>query len=359
MRIEIDATSLLLRSAGIKNYTYHWIRHLQSTAANGDTVRAFPFLGDLGALNHDGSNIGRLGTLTRVATLLTVNRVPLIDLIARNAQVFHASNQVRKPPTRTALTATVHDLTCWLMPELHTAANVQADENFSNQIFKRARGLIAVSESTRQDAIRVLKIDPGRIRTIHSGISDVFFDAPPTPKHKPYILFVGTIEPRKNLDTLLDAYEGLRKDLREAFDLIVAGPAGWASEKTLARLNSGLPGVRYTGYVAEKDLPGLTAGATVFAYPSLYEGFGFPVAQAMAARVAVLTSDNSCLPEVAGPGALCVDPRSATELTHALERLLEDDAFRAQLAKAGRRHSERYRWDVCARQSWDFFRGIL
>lgn len=359
MKIEIDATSLLLRSAGIKNYTYHWIRHLQSTAAPGDTVTAFPFLGDLGALNHDGSNIGRLGTLTRIATLLTVNRLPLIDLVTpSNAQVFHASNQVRKPPTRTALTATVHDLTCWLMPELHTAANVQADENFSNQILKRARGLIAVSENTRQDAIRVLKINPDRIRTIHSGIADVFFDAPPTPKQKPYILFVGTIEPRKNLDTLLDAYAGLRSDLREAFDLIVAGPAGWASEKTMARLNSGLPGIKYTGYIAEKDLPGLTAGAAVFAYPSLYEGFGFPVAQAMAARVAVLTSNNSCLPEVAGPGALCIDPKSPAELTHALERLLEDASFRAQLAQAGRHFAERYRWNECAKQSWDFFKAL-
>ena len=359
MRIEIDATSLLLRSAGIKNYTYHWIRHLQATSAPGDTVTAFPFLGDLGALNHDGSNIGRFGTLARIATLLTVNRVPLIDLVTSNAQVFHASNQIRKPPARMALTATVHDLTCWLMPELHTAANVQADENFANQILKRARGLIAVSENSRQDAIRVLNVHPDRIRTIHSGIADEFFDAPPgPPKQKPYILFVGTIEPRKNLDTLLDAYEGLRKDLRHEFDLLVAGPAGWAAEKTMARLNGGIQGVHYIGYVAEKDLPGLTAGATVFAYPSLYEGFGFPVAQAMAAGVAVLTSNNSCLPEVAGPGAVCVDPRSAAGLTHALERLLEDQPFRAQLGQAGRQFAERYRWEHCARRSWDFFKRL-
>ena len=358
MRIEIDATSLLLRSAGIKNYTYHWIRHLQATAASGDSVTAFPFLGDLGALNHDGSNIGRFGTLARIATLLTVNRLPLIDLVTSNAEVFHASNQIRKPPARMALTATVHDLTCWLMPELHTAANVQADENFAQQILKRARGLIAVSENTRQDAIRVLKVPPDRIRTIHSGISDVFFDAVPTPKQKPYILFVGTIEPRKNLDVLLDAYSALRKDLREAFDLVVAGPAGWASETTMARLNSGIPGVRYTGYVAERDLPGLTAGAAVFAYPSLYEGFGFPVAQAMAAGVAVLTSNNSCLPEVAGPGAICVDARSAAEITQALQRLLEDPPFRARLGLLGRQYAERYRWDQCARQSWAFFQGV-
>lgn len=359
MRIEIDATSILLRSAGIKNYTYHWIRHLQLMAGPGDVVTAFPFLDNLGELNHDGSNIGRAGTLMRIATLLTVNRVPVIDWVVRRGDLFHASNQVRKPPTRVALTATVHDLTCWLSPELHTADNVRADKSFADQILKRARGLIAVSENTRQDAIRLLGVKPGNIRTIYSGISNLFFDAEATPRAKPYILFVGTVEPRKNLDTLLDAYEGLRKDLREAFDLVIAGPAGWASEKTMARLNSKLPGVHYIGYVAEKELPGLTAGAAVFAYPSLYEGFGFPVAQAMAARVAVLTSNTSCLPEVAGPGALCVDPRSAGELTHALERLLSDPLFRRQLGKAGRQRAERYRWDECAERSLDFFRDVL
>ena len=359
MRIEIDATSLLLRSAGIKNYTYYWIRHLIATAATGDSVSAFPFLGDLGDLNHDGSNIGRLGTLARVATLLTVNRVPLIDLVsAAGADVFHASNQVRRPPSKKALTATVHDLTCWLMPELHTAANVRADQFFSERILKRARGLIAVSENTRQDAIRVLGVNPEIVRTIHSGIAEVFFDAAATPRHKPYILFVGTIEPRKNLDALLDAYAALAPALREAFDMVIAGPAGWASEKTMARLQNGLPGVCYSGYVAERDLPGLTAGAAVFAYPSLYEGFGFPIAQAMAAGVAVVTSNTSCLPEVAGPGAICVDPRSVAELAAALTQLLENSTVRASIAEAGREFAERYRWHRCAQLSWEFFRGL-
>jgi len=358
MRIEVDATSLLLRSAGVKNYTYHWINHLRAQARPGDSVTAFPFLRDLGALNHDGSNISELATLPRIATLYAVNHLPLIDQFVKGADVFHASNQVRKPPTRIPLTATVHDLTCWLMPELHTPANVRADKSFAGQILRRARGLIAVSENTRQDAIKLLGVKPESVHTIHSGISEAFFDAQPTPKQKPYILFVGTIEPRKNLDTLLDAYAALRPDLKDAYDLVVAGPAGWASEKTLARLSNHTPGVHYTGYIQEADLPGLTAGATVFAYPSLYEGFGFPIAQAMAARVAVVTSNTSCLPEVAGPGALCVDPKSPAELKKALETLLENAELRQSLATQGRAWAERYRWQTCAQQSWDFFKKI-
>ena len=146
--------------------------------------------------------------------------------------------------------------------------------------------------------------------------------------------------------------------MRDQYDLVIAGPAGWASEQTMARLSSQPRGVHYIGYIREKDLPGLTAGAAVFAYPSLYEGFGFPVAQAMAARVPVLTSTTSCLPEVAGPGALCVDPRSPSELSYALERLLESADFRTQLASGGRARAERYRWQTCALESWEFFHSV-
>jgi glycosyltransferase involved in cell wall biosynthesis len=116
--------------------------------------------------------------------------------------------------------------------------------------------------------------------------------------------------------------------------------------------------VRYLGYVAEDELPGLTAGATAFLYPSLYEGFGFPVAQAMAAGVPVITSNTSCLPEVAGEGALFVDPRSSAEIQAALEKLLTSPLLREQLRTAGAARARQYRWDACARQSLEFFRRL-
>src|SRR5262249_22059380 len=160
-----------------------------------------------------------------------------------------------------------------------------------------------VSENTRQDAIRILGIAPERIETIHSGVAEEYFDAAPTARAKPYVLCVGTIEPRKNITALLDAWLALASDLRDQFELVIAGPVGWHGEPTLARITAE---ATWLGYVPEAELAGLTAGATLLAYPSLYEGFGFPVAQAMAARVAVLTSNNSCLPEVTAGGALLV-----------------------------------------------------
>ena len=126
----------------------------------------------------------------------------------------------------------------------------------------------------------------------------------------------------------------------------------------MARLQSGEPGVHYLGYVAEKEMPSLTAGATAFVYPSLYEGFGFPVAQAMAAGVPVVTSNTSCLPEIAGDGALFIDPKSNAELGAALERLLDSPSLRRELATRGRARATRYRWKECARKSLDFFHHL-
>jgi alpha-1,3-rhamnosyl/mannosyltransferase len=245
-------------------------------------------------------------------------------------------------------------MTTRLMPELHTAANLRADESLAKNVFAQASRLIAISENSRQDAARLLGLDAERIEVIYPGVPEVYFGAQARPSERPYVLYVGTIEPRKNVDTLLDAWETFR--LRGDFDLIIAGASGWAGEKTLARLAARPKGVRYLGYVPEDELPGLTAGASAFIYPSLYEGFGFPVAQAMAAGVPVITSNTSCLPEVAGGCALLVDPRSAAEIQSALDKLLTSTELRRELGAAGMARARReYRWNVCARKSLEFF----
>ena len=356
MRILIDATSLLLRSAGIKTYTYHWIQHLWQQAGN-EQILTFPRIGKLAPLNHERSILSPAQTYPRLALLYAANLLPAVPLLrwmTSKVDVFHVSTQIWYPPRNTRLTATIHDMTGRLMPELHIPANVQAEASFAQNVLHRADRLIAVSENTRADAVRVLGLDPARVEVIYSGISEVYFDAAATPAARPYVLSVGTIEPRKNIDTLLDAWEGFR--LRDEFDLVIAGATGWASEKTLARLRANPRGVRYLGYVQEDELPGLTAGATAFIYPSLYEGFGFPVAQAMAARVPVITSNTSCLPEIAGDGALLLDPRSPAEIQAALEKLLTSPELQQRLRTAGRAHAEQYRWETCARRSLEFFR---
>lgn len=355
-KVLVDAASLLLRSAGVKNYTFHWLRALEQQAPG--MFDAYPFLGtSLGALNHDGSNFSLSATVPRIAALQFFNKVMPAALtpFVRKYALFHVSNQVKHPPPGVPVSATVHDMTCWLLPETHTAANRQADEAFADRVLRRARGLIAVSEHTRQDAIRILDLNPDRIRTIYSGVPEAYFDATPAVRSKPYVLYAGTIEPRKNVDLLLNAFA----TLDSGHELLIAGPEGWNSAHTMERLRgNAVPNVRYLGYVPEADMPGLFAGATAFVYPSLYEGFGFPVAQAMAARVPVVTSNASCLPEVAGGGALTVDPRSEAELAAALSRVIGDASLRRSLAAAGRERAELYRWETCARQSIAWFREL-
>jgi alpha-1,3-rhamnosyl/mannosyltransferase len=354
MRITVDATSTLVRSAGVKNYIWHWVRHLREQGAD---ISAFPFVEDFGRLDHEGSALSRPATMVRFGLIKAMNEIgfPPLDWLIGDTDVFHATNLLRRSPHHACLTATIHDLTCWLMPEVHTPGNVKADREFADRILRRADGLIAVSENTRQDAIRLLGIAPGRIRTIYSGVADEFFDAAPQNRTRPYALYVGTIEPRKNLDTLLDAWALLTPSLRAEYELVIAGPCGWNSEKTLARIERE---AAYVGYVPEADLPGLTAGATAFVYPSLYEGFGFPVAQAMAACVPVLTSNNSCLPEITGDTAILVNPMSASGIAAALTKMLESASLREDLAARGRRRADLFRWEKCVTESLQFFHSV-
>ncbi len=368
MHVAIDAIPLLLRSAGVKTYVYHWVRALLEQA-EGRRLSMFPAIPALGACEHERSMLGRPATMARMAYLQLANRTPLpvIDWFGPRADLFHCSHQLLAPPRKPRLTATIYDLTCWLVPETHKPSNVAYAKRFAELVLKRAGGLIAISENTRSDAVRILRLDPERIAVVYPGVPDEYSDVPCDAIEAArrrygipgrYLLFVGTIEPRKNVPVLLDAYEQLPRSLRDEAALVVAGPAGWRDSGTLARLESGAAGVRYLGYVPEADLPGLMTGASAFVYPSLYEGFGFPLAQAMAAGVPSITSCTSCLPEVAGDAALIVDPHSPAELAGALERLLTSPALAADLSLRARARARQYRWDVAALQSWRFFEKV-
>jgi glycosyltransferase involved in cell wall biosynthesis len=368
MRICIDATSLLLRSAGVKNYIYRWVEAMQRDCPQHE-VTTFPLIGGIGDLNHEASVLSLWQTLPRLALLHLVNVRfnPAIDFLTANVDVFHASNQVRNPPRKTKLTGTLYDMTCLLMPQNHTPGNVKAEQNFANRVLKRADGLIAISEHTKRDTVQLLQIDPRKITVIYPGVPDVFFHVGEAQRNaaiekykltKPFALFVGTVEPRKNIDILLDAYEQLPRDVREQFELIAVGPLGWAAGSTVQRLRN-TTGVRHLGYVPEHDLPGITAAAGVFVYPSLYEGFGFPVAQSMAAGVPIITSNVSSLPEVARDAAILVSPQSASELRDAMMRLFTSPSERERLVVRGREIAKEYTWTNAAVQSARFFEGLF
>ncbi len=363
----VDCSPLLLRSAGVKTYLYHWVRAL--CAQSPESIRTFLAPADRGRLDHDGGP--RIHPL-KIAALVALSRLPefVSDMAVPQCDVFHISSLLRRVPSRPRLSTTLHDLTAWILPECHMPANVTAEKEFADRVLKRASGIMADSESTKRDAIRILGIDPEKITVVYLGVPPEYFSAPEESVDRvktayklarPYFLFVGTIEPRKNVDTLLAAWDGMSPSFRRENDLVIAGMAGWRAEVTMRRLlqaEHDESGIRYLNYVPEADLPGLTAGARAFVYPSLYEGFGIPVAQAMAAGCPVITSNVSSLPEVAGDAALLIDPRSTEELRSAMAEIDESPDLRMRLAGEGRARSQCFKWETAAAESLRYFAGL-
>ena len=361
----------------MKTYLYHFARNLVRQAG-GHRVNVYPFLDWFGGIDlldprrplyHEGSMAGRYSTTARLlfVNLMNKGRHSSLNWFTPGADLFYATNHVRNPPTNKKLTTTLTDLTTWTVPESHPASHREMEDSFVKRVVLRSDAVIAISESTRNDLIRLFDFPPEKVEVIYPGFSDGFFHTDPQTVaatrsnyglDEPYILHVGTIEPRKNIDALLDAYERLKPSLRKEFPLVLIGSVGWADKATVARIESPPENVRYLGYVPEEDLPNLTAGATVCVYPSLYEGFGLPVPQAMAAGTPVLTSNVSSLPEIAGDAALLVDPRSADEIVAGLERLLLSPSLREELIDKGRRQARRFDWGESAKQTWRFFERI-
>jgi glycosyltransferase involved in cell wall biosynthesis len=245
---------------------------------------------------------------------------------------------------------TIHDLTYKRFPELLQKETLINLEHHMQRELAHADAAICVSESTRQDLLAFYDIDPSRAVTILSGlsISDTRHPTPDTlPKN--YILFVSTIEPRKNLDVLLDAFSRLRARGAYGGALVVVGRVGWKSESLIPRLRA--PGVHHLDYVPPPQLASIYRNAELFVFPSIYEGFGFPLLEAMAYGIPSIAARSSSLPEIGGDAALYFSPRNVVELESQMERVLTDAALRAQLSAAGIARAAQFRWDVAAEQT--------
>jgi alpha-1,3-rhamnosyl/mannosyltransferase len=227
----------------------------------------------------------------------------------------------------------------------------------------RAGGFVCNSNATRDDLIERFPRLAGRTAVVPLGVDPSFATAAAgdvPARHGldgAYVLAVGTREPRKNLARLLRAFVGLPSELRERYTLAVAGKVGWGDEET-DRLASTHPDIALLGYVDDDDLPALYAGATTFAFPSLAEGFGLPVIEAMAAGTPVLTSNRSSLVEVAGHAARLVDPYEVESIRAGLAELLSDTALREGLARRGPERAAEFTWTRTARETLDYLRSV-
>lgn len=283
--------------------------------------------------------------------------------------VLHTPNYILMPFDGPALT-TVHDLSALNYPETHPIERVRFLDRHLPRTLERADRVLTDSEFIANEIHSKLSVPREKLRVVPLGVDPSYR---PRPLHElsdvlarhsleadGYLLVVATQEPRKNLARLARAYSALPAALRARYPLVIVGARGWLNaelERTLAPLEAN-GSARRLGYVTEADLPLIYAGARGFAFPSIYEGFGLPVLEALASGVPVLTSNVSSMPEVAADIALAINPLDEDELRMGLERLLDDNVFRLDSAARGITHAARFPWSRCVDETIAVYREI-
>lgn len=276
----------------------------------------------------------------------------------------HTLPLVRKPGLKTVVT--VHDLGSEYLPAMHQLKQVLYLKMMTHFQLKSATKIIAVSKTTRDDLVRKVGIDPKEIEVIYEGYDKQSFSAHknkfkvPSSKLKVdtlvnslsnYFLFVGTIQPRKNLERVILAFYKIYKNYNN-YKLVIAGSKGWLSDSiySLPKELGIEDRVKFLGYVSEKDLAALYSRAIALLFPSLFEGFGLPILEAQACGCPVITSNISSMPEVAGKGAVLVNPYEVEDIIRAMERV-QGTGYRVQLIKKGFDNVKRFSWEKCARET--------
>jgi glycosyltransferase involved in cell wall biosynthesis len=280
--------------------------------------------------------------------------------------VFHSPNYTLPFTLPCPSVVTVHDL-AFMDRRFHKTRLRLYLTLLTKLSLRRADHVIAVSEYTKRQVEAYFPFLKGRVSVVYSGLDPSFVGTPSTNgngtsggRSKPYILFVGSIEPRKNLPRLIRAFERAMSDTDLPHELVLCGPLGWrygAVEEAFRR-SPLRERIRRTGYVPSADLPSLYAGADLLAYPSLDEGFGFPVLEAMASGTPVVTSDRSSLPEVAGGAAVTVSPSDEGAIADAISTVLTDRDLANNLAERGRVRASEFTWDRAASQTIDIYRRV-
>ncbi|MBC7251223.1 MAG: glycosyltransferase family 4 protein [Anaerolineae bacterium] len=356
MLIGIDASrAARARRTGTENYALHLIRGLLALDRR-NRYRLYFDRAPLPELFPPGPNweprvipFPRLWTHARLSWEMARRSPDVLFVPAHVLPLVH--------PKRTVVT--VHDLGYRYYPTAHRPLDRFYLDLSTRYHARVATHILADSQATRGDLIREYGADPERITVVYPGVDeslrrmDEAVIATARAKYGipgEYVLYIGTLHPRKNLVRLVEAFAALKS---ETVSLVIAGQKGWLYDSIFARVREvGLAErVLFTGYVADADLPALLSGARVFAFPSLYEGFGFPVLEAMACGVPVVCSHASSLPEVAGDAALLVDPLDTAAWAAALERALVDEELRADLVRRGYVQVRRFSWRNAAEET--------
>jgi len=293
--------------------------------------------------------------------------VPL-DRLVPGFDLFHGLNFLLPPLSRAAGVVTVHDLNFLVNPRW---APVELGRFLRRAVpasVRRANLVVADSRATAADIVRLLKADPARVRVVYGGV-ELLSTLPPADGlldafglEPGFILFIGRVEPRKNLPGLIAAYNLLRQKYPDtARPLVIVGAPGWLYDDFLAALAASpfRADIRWLRGLSDAEVAALLGQAGVLVYPSFYEGFGLPVLEAMAAGVPVVTSNRASLPEVAGDAAWLVDPEDPAAMAEAVHAALTDEAARARAIAAGRARAANFTWEAAAETLLEAYREVL
>jgi len=367
MKIGIDISQIVFQGTGVAQYTKKLVENLLRIDKEneyvffGSSLRQKKRLDDYLANLAERKNVS-VKTFPFPPLLLEFlwNKLHLlpIERLIGPVDVFHSSDWLQAP-IRAKKVTTIHDLIVYKYPESFQQRgghDVVANQKRRLGWVKKEGDLIIVdSEATREDVIEVLKIPQERIHVVYLAADERFRPQPRSEINKvkrrykikgDYLLSVGTQEPRKNLKRVIQAYLTLKPDYPK-LSLLVAGSSGWGEE--IKSVN----GVKLLGFVPDEDLPALYSGAQCFVYPSLYEGFGLPVLEAMASGCPVVTSGVSSLPEVAGAAAVLVNPKSAEEIAEGIKKALKNCQ---RLSEKGLTQAKRFTWERTAKETLKVYR---
>jgi glycosyltransferase involved in cell wall biosynthesis len=288
--------------------------------------------------------------------------------------IFHATEHLLPRFKRAQTVFTLHDLIFKFFPQHHLPRNRMFLSLAMPLFLRRAHAVICVSEHTKRDAMRLYQLPEPKLRVVYEGVHSRFkriVDWPTLQRARErynlpekFIVAVGTIEPRKNLPLLFEAFKLLLADAGGKFDdtaIIVVGKQGWLFEETFKAVHTcGLTGrVRFVGYVPDEDLPAVYSLAQVLAFPSVYEGFGFPPLEALACATPVISSNTASLPELLGDAALLLPPNEASQWVSALRQVLSDRNFARELGQRGPNQARKYTWERAAAETVRVYDAVL
>lgn len=371
MRIGIEVSPLTRTRTGVGNYTYFLLKHLLSENTDNQ-FHAFSSgwaeicLEGLENLTHHRHVPAPTRALYACWSLFGL---PKVDTLLGGLDLYHATNYFLPPVAAAKRVVTFYDLTFLKHPEWCSPKIVGPFVNNVRRFAREADAILVCSEATKRDVVELLGVALEKVTVAYGAVDEGFTRMPREAAEErvaqkpgltlPYLLFVSTLEPRKNIEGLLRAFALIHREIPHT--LVLAGALGWNMEGIDARIHAlGLESrVRRIGYVADRaDLPALYAAADALVFPSFYEGFGLPVLEAMTCGCPVIVSNRASLPEVAGDAGRYVDPEHTDDIAQAIREVVQDPTLWASMREQGLIQSQKFSWNNCAEATLGVYRRV-